>query len=151
MKPLLLLLTALFSLCTAMAQTTAKIEISANDEMKFNTKTFEVTVGQKVTLVFKNTGKIPLAKMGHNLVILKPDTQVITFATQCRDSKTGYLPADPETKKLIFAATKRVGGGETDTLYFIPKEPGKYPFICTTPGHFSEMQGVMIVKEKAAP
>ncbi len=151
MKHLLLLSTALFSASSAMAQTAAKIEISASDEMKFNTRSFEVTVGQKVTLIFKNTGKIPLAKMGHNLVILKPDTQVITFATQCRDPKSGYLPTDPETKKLVFAATKRLGGGESDTVYFIPKEPGKYPFICTTPGHFSEMQGVMTVKEKPAP
>jgi len=151
MKLLTLLLTIAVSIPVVKAQESANIEISANDEMKFNSRGFEVTVGQKVTLVFKNTGKIPLSKMGHNLVILKPDTQVVTFASKCADPKSGYLPADPETKKLIFAATKRLGGGESDTIYFIPKVPGKYPFICTTPGHFSEMQGVMTVKEKPAP
>lgn len=151
MKKLLLFIATLIFVPTAMAQTAVKIEISANDEMKFNKKAFEVTAGQKVTLVFKNTGTIPLAKMGHNLVILKPETQIPAFASQCSDAKKGYLPDDAETKKLIFAATKRLGGGESHTIYFIPKEPGSYPFICTTPGHFAEMQGVMTVKEKPVP
>ncbi len=151
MKPLVLLLAPLLFSAVAKAQEAVTVEISANDEMKFNTRRFEVTVGQKVTLVFKNTGKIPLEKMAHNLVILKPEAQVVMFASKCADPKSGHLPADREWKKLIFAATKRLGGGQSDTIYFIPKSAGKYPFICTTPGHFSEMQGTMTVKEKPAP
>ncbi len=130
------------------AQATAKVEITCNDQMTYNTKTFEVVVGQKVTLSLKNVGKIPLKTMGHNLVILKPGTQIPMFASKCGDLKKGHLPDDAESKKLIFASTKRLGGGESDTIHFIPKEPGDYPFICTTPGHFSVMQGVMKVKEK---
>jgi azurin len=151
MKKFLSLLSAVIFANTALAQTAVKIEMSANDEMKFNTRSITVEVGQKVTLVFKNTGTIPLSKMGHNLVILRPDTPLVSFASKCANPKAGYLPEDPETKQLIFAATKRLGGGESDTIYFIPKEPGRYPFLCTTPGHFSEMQGIMTVKEKLAP
>lgn len=125
-----------------------KIEITCNDQMKFNTKAFEVTVGDKIALTLKNVGKIPANKMAHNLVILKPGIAVPMFASKCADEKYGYLPADAETKSFIVKHTKRLGGGDSDTIYFIPKEPGKYPFICTTPGHFAEMQGVMTVKEK---
>jgi len=125
-----------------------KIEITCNDQMTYNTKAFEVTVGDKIALTLKNVGKIPAKKMAHNLVILKPGIAIPMFASKCADERSGYLPADAETKSFIFKHTKRLGGGESDTIYFIPKEPGKYPFICTTPGHFAEMQGVMTVKEK---
>ncbi|MES2661201.1 MAG: plastocyanin/azurin family copper-binding protein [Verrucomicrobiota bacterium] len=147
-KPILLVLAFLSAASVAMAQAPVKIEITCNDQMTFNTKAFEVTVGDKVALTLKNVGKIPLKTMAHNLVILMPDTQIPKFASKCADEKTGYLPGDPETLKLIFKHTKRLGGGEKDTIYFIPKEPGKYPFICSTPGHFAEMQGVMTVKPK---
>jgi azurin len=138
----------LVSALNAHAQATAKVDITCNDQMTYNTKSFEVVVGQKVTLSLKNVGKIPLKTMGHNLVILKPGTQIPMFASKCGDLKKGYLPDDMESRKLIFANTKRLGGGDRDTIHFIPKEPGEYPFICTTPGHFSIMQGVMTVKEK---
>lgn len=151
MKFLVLLTIASVAFPNARAQATARIEISSNDQMKFSTKVFETTVGQKVTLVFKNVGSIPLEKMAHNLVILKPDTNVVTFASKCGNAKSGYLPEDPEMKKRILVTTKRLGGGENDTVYFIPKEAGKYPFLCTTPGHFAQMQGVMTVKEAPAP
>jgi azurin len=151
MKKLLLLLAALIAAPLAPAQTHARVEITCNDEMKFNQKSFEVEVGQKVTLVFKNVGKIPIEKMAHNLVILMPGTDLLAFAAKCGDPKAGYLPADAETKKRILAHTKRLGGGDSDTIYFIPKEAGDYPFVCTTPGHFTIMQGVMKVKAKTTP
>lgn len=151
MKHLLIPLALLVAAPFARAQAPVKIEITCNDEMKYNTKGFEVEVGQKVTLVFKNVGKIPVAKMAHNLVILRPGTELLAFAAKCGDPKTGHLPADAETKKLIFAHSRHLGGGESHTLYFIPKEPGAYPFICTTPGHFTMMQGLMTVKAKPAP
>lgn len=147
-KSCLLLLATLFTIPAVMAQTPVKVEITCNDQMTYNTKTFEVTVGDKVTLTLKNVGKIPLKTMGHNLVILKPGTQIPMFASKCSDEKKGYLPGDAESLKLIFKHTKRLGGGESDTIHFIPKEPGAYPFICSTPGHFSVMQGVMTVKPK---
>lgn len=141
---------AIAPLVSAQVPAAVRIEMKCNDEMKFNQSRFEVTVGQKVTLVLTNTGSIPAAKMAHNLVILKPDTRLVDFAAQCGDAKAGYLPEDPEMKKRIFAHTRRIGGGESHTIYFIPKEPGSYPYLCTTPGHFSEMQGTMVVKPAAA-
>ena len=130
------------------AQEVLKIEITCNDQMTYNTKSFEVTSGDKVALTLKNVGKIPLKTMGHNLVILKPGTNVAAFAGKASADKTNLLPLDAESKALIFKNTKRLGGGESDTIYFIAPEPGTYPYLCTTPGHFSEMQGVMTVKAK---
>lgn len=130
------------------AEEVVKIEITCNDQMTYNTKAFEVTAGDKVALTLKNVGKIPLKTMGHNLVIVKPGTNVAAFAGKASADKTNLLPLDDESKAMIFKNTKRLGGGESDTIYFIAPEPGVYPYLCTTLGHFSEMQGVMTVKAK---
>ncbi len=127
----------------------AKIEITGNDQMQYNTKAFEVTEGQKVILSFKHIGQLPSIAMGHNVVILKSGTAVPAFATKCAPAKdTGYIPQDEESKKEMVAHTKMLGGGESDEITFTAPAAGDYPFICTFPGHFAIMQGVMTVKAK---
>ncbi len=127
----------------------AKIEITGNDQMQFNVKAFEVKEGQKVVLSFKHIGQLPAVAMGHNVVILKPGTAVPAFATKCAPAKdTEYIPQDEESKAQIVAYTKMLGGGESDEITFTAPAPGDYPFICSFPGHFAIMQGVMTVKAK---
>ena len=48
----------------------------------------------------------------------------------------------------MVAHTKLLGGGESDEITFTAPAAGEYPFICTFPGHFAIMQGVMTVKAK---
>ena len=43
-------------------------------------------------------------------------------------------------------ATRLVNEGGTERLDFTaPKEPGEYVFLCTFPGHWVRMYGVMLV------
>ena len=127
----------------------AKIEITANDQMQYNIKAFEVTEGQKVVLSFKHIGQLPAAAMGHNVVILKAGTVIPAFASKCAPAKdTQYIPTDEESAKLIITHTKMLGGGESDLVTFTAPAAGSYPFICSFPGHFAIMQGVMTVKAK---
>jgi azurin len=52
-----------------------------------------------------------------------------------------------ETKEMLLAYTKMIGGGEQDTITFTaPKTRGYYYFFCSYPGHYSMMYGVMIVE-----
>jgi azurin len=82
-------------------------------------------------------------------VILKPGTDLAAFAVKCAPAKeTDYIPADAESKALIIAHTKMLGGGESDTITFTAPAAGSYPYLCTFPGHFAVMQGVMTVKPK---
>ena len=38
---------------------------------------------------------------------------------------------------------------ETDDILFIaPDRPGRYPYVCTFPGHWPMMNGVMTVKRR---
>jgi azurin len=147
MKKLILTLTAVASAPFALAD--QKVELTGNDQMQFSTRAFEVTTGEKVTLNLKHIGQLPAAAMGHNVVILKPGTALPAFAAKCATARDhGYIPQDDESKELIVAFTKMIGGGESDTITFTAPAPGSYPFICTFPGHFALMQGVMTVKAK---
>ena len=148
MKKIFLILAALTAGPCAFAAD-VKLELTGNDQMQFSTKTLEVTTGDKVTLVFKHIGQLPVIAMGHNVVILKAGTQIPTVATKAMVAKdTGYIPQDADSKALIIAHTKTLGGGESDTITFTAGEPGDYPYFCSFPGHFSIMAGVLKVKAK---
>lgn len=122
------------------------VEIEATDQMTFNKKTIEVKAGQKVKLVLKHVGKMPVTAMGHNVVILKEGVDAKAFAAAA--TKAGpdaqYIPADK--KGDIIAHTKLIGGGETAEVEFTAPKAGSYTFICSFPGHFAIMQGQLVVK-----
>ena len=46
----------------------------------------------------------------------------------------------------VFAATKLLKPGESDTITFTAPPAGTYPFICTYPGHYPKMQGKLIAE-----
>mgnify|MGYP001457423995 CR=1 FL=1 len=136
---------ALFALSLNAAK---KITISGNDTMQFDTKEFEVNSGEKVELELKNTGKLPKIAMGHNLVILKKDVSAIKFGQKvlaAGGSATNPLPESVMDDVLV--ATKLLGPGESEVLNFkVPLEKGSYQYVCTFPGHFAMMRGVMEVE-----
>ena len=122
------------------------IELTGNDLMQYNTNVIEVKAGEKIKIVFKNVGKLPLVAMGHNVVFLKKGTDVAAFCTAGITAKeTDYIAADQSDK--VIAKTKLLGPGDQDEVEFTtPTDPGDYPYVCTFPGHFALMQGVMKVK-----
>lgn len=52
----------------------------------------------------------------------------------------------PKSDKII-QASQMLKQGEAQTLRFhAPHAPGRYPYICSFPGHYLVMKGVMIVE-----
>ena len=52
----------------------------------------------------------------------------------------------PETDRVL-AYTDIVGPGKRQTIFFrAPALPGRYPFLCTFPGHWMVMNGVLVVE-----
>lgn len=142
---------ALVATVSAQAAEAVKLELTADDRMVFSKTSFEVVSGQKVTLVFKNTGTKGEKSMKHNVVLLKPGTTIVSFAVKClAAAETGYVPVDKESKELMVGHVKLIGGGQTASMTFTAGEPGEYPFFCSSPGHFDKMQGKIIVKPKPA-
>jgi azurin len=133
----------------AFAQEVVKLELSADDRMVYSKTSFEVTSGQKVSLVFKNTGTKGEKSMKHNVVLLKPGNTVISFAPKClAAAATGYVPTDKESKEKMVGHTKLISGGQSATLNFVAGEPGEYHYFCASPGHFDKMHGKITVKAK---
>ncbi len=131
----------------AIAKADVEIELTGNDQMKYNKTAFEVKAGDTVKLTFKNVGKIPIAAMGHNVVILKEGEEIAPFAMQAMKAKdNGYIPQDEKLTSKMIAHTKLLGPGETDTITFTAPAAGEYNYLCTFPGHFGIMNGVMTVK-----
>ena len=125
-----------------------KITITGNDSMQFDTKEFTVKAGQKVELTFKNVGKLPKLAMGHNLVILKDGVSPLKFGQKIMGM--GASPTNPLPKESldeVIAATKLLGPGESDKITFTaPSKPGLHQFLCSFPGHYAIMRGVMVVE-----
>lgn len=125
----------------------ATIHITGNDQMKYDRTAFTVQPGQKVKLTLKNVGKMPIAAMGHNLVVLKKGEDYKEFATEAAKGslENNYLPEAMMSK--VIAHTRVLGPGEEQTIEFTaPTETGNYTYVCTFPGHFALMHGIMTVK-----
>lgn len=123
---------------------TVKVEVEVGDGLKYSMTKIEVASGSQVELTLKHTGKMPKAAMGHNLVILKSGTKPAKFANAAMTAaKTEYIPA--KMKDSIIAHTKLVGGGESDTITFEAPAKGTYPYLCSFPGHYSVMNGTLVV------
>lgn len=122
------------------------ITVTANDQMKFNLSEIKASPGEVLSITLENAGTMPKFSMGHNLVVLQPgvDTQQFCEAAMT-EAAHDYLP--PAMKSSIVAATKLLGGGESDTIVFrVPEKAGDYPFICSFPGHYQVgMRGVIAV------
>ena len=124
-----------------------KVTITGNDTMQFDLKTFEAKAGEKVELTFKNIGKIPKIAMGHNLVILKKGISAIAFGQKAMSAGANATNALPDSVKGdTIAATKLLGPAESETITFTAPDAGDYEYVCTFPGHFAMMRGVMKVK-----
>lgn len=123
-----------------------KITVTGNDTMQFDLKSFEVKAGETVELTFKNVGKIPKIAMGHNLVVLKKGISAVAFGQKAMGAGANATNALPESVKGdAIAFTKLLGPDESESITFTAPEAGDYEYVCTFPGHFALMRGVMKV------
>jgi azurin len=117
------------------------ITIGTKPGLKFNIKNIQVKAGSKIKLTFNNNDD-----MLHNLLIVKPGTVdkvgLKAFEMGLDAEKNGYVPTLDE----VIAHTWILQPESSETIYFTaPSQPGKYTFVCTFPGHYSLMQGILNV------
>lgn len=113
------------------------------DVMKFDKTLITAKAGTVVQIVLQNPDH-----MQHNLVLIKPKTlekvgaAADKLATDPNGTKLNYVPRIPE----VLQATPLLNPGDKFTLTFtVPDTPGDYPFVCTFPGHWRIMKGIMRV------
>lgn len=121
------------------------IVIEANDQLQFSVTEFTVAAGEEVSIQLVNVGSLPKETFGHNLIVLNAGVDLVAFATDAMaKAENEYLPED---LSQVLAHTSLLGPGESETITFTaPTAPGQYEFLCSFPGHYGTMRGIMIVE-----
>ena len=114
------------------------------ERLLYDLREFKVAPGAPVKLVFENPDVTP-----HNLLIVQPGAADEVGIAGNEMAKTpdgfakGFIPDSPK----ILHKTKMLNQGDSEVLRFTaPTAKGKYPYICTFPGHWLVMKGEMIVE-----
>jgi azurin len=143
----MLILAGLLSAGTVHAENCI-IDLKGDDAMKFDKA--EVTVSascKEFTINLAHTGTLPVASMGHNVVIAAAgDVQSIGTAGMAAGAAANYVPAGDAR---VLGHTAIVGGGASTTATFAAsglKAGGDYAFFCSFPGHWAIMKGKLIVE-----
>jgi len=113
------------------------------EQMIFDLNWFVVEAGKPIQIVLENPDA-----MQHNLVVGQPGSireigmAAATMPRPVDPDARPYVPDSP----LVLRATRLLNGGEVDRLTFrAPDKPGEYVYVCTFPGHWVRMYGVMLV------
>lgn len=114
---------------------------TVKDVMKYDKQLITAKAGTTIQIVLQNVDF-----MQHNLLLIKPNAldKVGTAADQLAQDPNGvkmaYVPTMPE----ILASTPLVNPGDKYVLTVtLPSTPGDYPYVCTFPGHWRMMNGVL--------
>ena len=112
--------------------------------LSFATRRINMKAGEPIRLTLKNPDVVP-----HNWALLKSGT--LQFVGQLANK----LVADPagwarhyipETEDVL-VYTDIVPAKREFTVFFnAPGDPGRYPFLCTFPGHWMVMNGEVVVE-----
>jgi len=120
------------------------VAMEAGKNLTFATPTIRVKAGEPIKLTFMNPDVVP-----HNWVLIKPGKlqQIGQLTNQMIADPEAvvkhYVPASPD----VLAYTDIVSPRERAIISFrAPAEKGRYPFLCTFPGHWMVMNGEMIVE-----
>jgi plastocyanin len=113
--------------------------------IKFAPFSLEVKAGASVILHFRND-KCPHQ---HNFLLINPGTlnDIGALADRMLADPQGmaksFLPESPE---ILARSTRLISIGQSELIEFTaPATPGNYPYVCTFPGHWRLMQGVLKV------
>ena len=117
------------------------ITINAVSPMEFDVTDFEVEAGSRVQIVLNNP-----TDLLHNLLIVNPGTLESVAQNALNMGLQGpQLDYVPQSTDVLFH-TSLVGINESHSIYFTaPEDAHDYPYVCTFPGHWQTMQGVMRV------
>lgn len=123
-------------------------EIEGTDAMQFNVGSIVVPAScTEFKITLKHTGTMPVAAMGHNVVITKAaDMQAVAAEGMGAGAAAAYVKADDPR---VIAHTSLIGGGETTSVSFAVskiKDGGPYEFFCSFPGHSALMKGTIAVE-----
>lgn len=132
----------------AQAAPNCSINLKGNDQMQYDQKSITVShTCKSITINLTHIGKLPMAAMGHNVVIAATeDVDAVAKDGMAAGAAANYIKAGD---KRVIAHTKLIGGGEKTSTAFpgsLLKTGKAYTFFCSMPGHLSMMKGPLVVQ-----
>lgn len=120
------------------------ILIQSAPGLQFAQKELRAKAGERISLTFENPDVMPhnfvLAKIGSEMRIGELSNLLVTKPEAISMS---YVPESPD----ILVHTRLVNPDTSTTIHFnAPDKPGDYPYMCTFPGHWMVMKGVLRVE-----
>ena len=121
-----------------------KIQIAAGANLTYAPRVLSARAGEAIRLSFQNPDVVP-----HNWVLVRPGTLAVV------GDLANKIIADPEAlvrqyvprSEAVIAYTDLVPPGAEFSIYLrAPERPGRYPFLCTFPGHWMVMNGQLVVE-----
>lgn len=115
---------------------------SLANTMAFDKRTLTVPAGAEVHVSFKNNAT--MSTLPHNWVLVKPGTEASVAAAGLKlGDQAGYL--DMRDHDILANVPMAKPGASSEATFTAPDVPGDYPYICTIPGHYLMMKGVLTV------
>ncbi len=115
---------------------------SLANEMKFDKTALTVPAGAEVHLVLKNNAT--MSTLPHNWVLVKTGTEAsVAAAGLKRGDPAGYI--DVMDRDMLAFTPLAKPGETTEVTFTAPSVAGTYPYICTMPGHYMLMKGLLTV------
>jgi putative heme-binding domain-containing protein len=120
------------------------IELKTRENLSYSTRELHATAGESLALKLVNPDVVP-----HNWVLVRPGTlrRVGELANALiADPEAFARQYIPKSDDVLFY-TDVVDPGKNQIIFIqAPALPGRYPFLCTFPGHWMVMNGELIVE-----
>ncbi len=121
---------------------------TVSQKMAYDQTVLHAMAGQDIEIVLNNVDEMP-----HNLVLIQAGS-LETFGKLVDDflkspdaEEMEYVPKS----RYVLGATQMLDPGERGNIRLkLPDKPDDYPFICTFPGHWRMMQGVLKVSPRGS-
>ncbi|CAN5190546.1 hypothetical protein BH23BAC3_BH23BAC3_33190 [soil metagenome] len=115
---------------------------SEGADLSYDITEIRAEAGSELTIQYINTSTMP-----HNVVFVNTEGDIMTVGVAALQAyENEYIPED-EMDKIFGYTSLAVPGDTVEVKITVPEKPGSYPYICTYPGHFTQMQGRLISRK----
>jgi len=119
-----------------------QLTLATEPGLKYDRELITVEAGSKLALTFNNDDD-----MAHNVVITLPESaDAVGQAAMNLGLQADDLEYVPRNDSVLYH-TSMLEPSQIETIYIdVPDESGDYMFVCTFPGHYMSMRGILRVK-----
>jgi putative heme-binding domain-containing protein len=125
------------------------VTIEAGTNLTYSVKSFTARSGEPIKLTFINPDVVP-----HNWVLIRPGTlpkvgDLVNRIIAEPDAVARHYV--PKTDDVLVYTNMVYPQDQFSVNFRAPREPGRYPFLCTFPGHWMVMNGLLVVEGAPMP